>query len=198
MLSTGHRRTQRERSDTTSRALVAAARELFAERGFHATPAEAVTRRAGVTSGAMYHHFRSKRELFRTAFEAVERSLAERVARAAAGAGDPWERLERGVEEYLRAVGEPEVRRIVLVDGPSVLGWDEWRAADATHHLRPLAAALAGAMRRGLVDRRPPEPLARLLLGALTEAGLATGEDARAAHDGVLWLLRRLRREAPP
>lgn len=70
-------------------------------------------------------------------------------------------------------------------------------AADATHHLRPLAAALAIAMRHGLADRQPPEPLARLLLGALTEAGLAEGADARAARDAVLWLLRRLRRDAP-
>ena len=191
------RRTQRERSATTTAALVGAARELFSERGFHATSGEAVTRRAGVTSGALYHHFRNKRALFRAVFDAVETSVAERVAAAAAEAREPWGRLERGVEEYLRVILEPEVRRIVLVDGPSVLGWDEWHAADATHHLRPLAAALAIAMRHGLVDRQPPEPLARLLLGALTEAGLAEGADARASRDAVLWLLRRLRRDVP-
>jgi AcrR family transcriptional regulator len=187
------RRTQRERSATTTAALLSAGRALFAERGFHATPAEEVTRRAGVTSGALYHHFRDKRSLFRAVFEAVERSLAERVAAAAGEARDPWDRLERGVEEYLRAAQEAEVRRIVLVDGPSVLGWEEWHAADAAHHLRPLAAALALAMRRGLVERRSPEPLARLLLGALTEASLAAGPDAEPARDAAFWLLRRLR-----
>lgn len=188
------RRTQRERSAATTAALISSARRLFAERGFHATPAEAVTKDAGVTSGALYHHFRDKQKLFRAVFDAVESSLAERVAAAAATATDPWDRLERGVEEYLCAVQEPDVRRIVLVDGPSVLGWDEWRAADAAHHLRPLAAALAMAMRRGLVERRPPEPLARLLLGALTEAGLTVGAEAQSTRDSVIWLLRRLRR----
>ncbi|HEY7199356.1 MAG TPA: helix-turn-helix domain-containing protein [Candidatus Dormibacteraeota bacterium] len=187
------RRTQRERSDTTRAALVGAATELFAERGFHGTPAELVVRRAGVSSGALYHHFGDKRGLFRAAFEAVERGLADRVAASARAGTDPWQRLERGVAAYLRACGEPAVRRIVLLDGPSVLGWEEWRAADAAHHLRPLAAALAASMRAGLLDRRPPEPLARVLLGSLTEAGLAAVDDA-AAHEAVAWILSRLRR----
>jgi AcrR family transcriptional regulator len=192
------RRSQRERSDTTRAALTAAARELFAERGFHDTPAELVVRRAGVTSGALYHHFQDKRGLFRAAFDAVERSLAQRVAAAARLGRDPWDRLERGVVEYLRACPEPEVRRIVLQDGPSVLGWEEWHEMDAAHHLRPLAAALAASMRSGLMEARPPKPLARVLLGALTEAGLAASDDAGGALETILWLLRRLRFEPPP
>ena len=193
MLFPRPRRTQRERSDTTRSALTAAAVTLFAERGFHGTPAELVVRRAGVTSGALYHHFGDKRGLFRAAFEAVEESLAARAAAAARAGDDPWRRLELGVIEYLAACAEPEVKRIVLQDGPSVLGWEEWHAIDAAHHLRPLAAALAASMRAGLLDRRPPEPLARVLLGALTEAGLAAGDDAEGARSAVLWLLSRLR-----
>jgi AcrR family transcriptional regulator len=194
MLSKQPRRTQRERSDATRSALVAAATALFAERGFHGTPAELVVGRAGVTSGALYHHFGDKRALFKSVLDAVERRLAQRVASAARTGEDPWQRLELGVAEYLRACAEPEVRRIVLVDGPSVLGWEEWHAVDAGHHLRPLAAALAAGMRAGQVDRRPPLPLARVLLGALTEAGLAAEEDAEGAQDAVRWLLTRLRR----
>ena len=194
MLSKQPRRTQRERSDATRSALVAAATALFAERGFHGTPAELVVGRAGVTSGALYHHFGDKRALFKSVLDAVERRLAQRVASAARTGEDPWQRLELGVAEYLRACAEPEVRRIVLLDGPSVLGWEEWHAVDAGHHLRPLAAALATSMRAGQVDRRPPLPLARVLLGALTEAGLAAEEDAEAAQDAVRWLLTRLRR----
>jgi len=193
MLSANPRRTQRERSGATRSALTAAATALFAERGFHGTPAELVVRRAGVTSGALYHHFGDKRGLFRAALEAVEADLAKRVATAAAAGGDPWERLELGVAEYLRACGEPTVRRIVLLDGPSVLGSEEWHTIDAAHHLRPLAAALAASMRAGLLERRPAEPLARLLLGALTEAGLAAPDAAGEAHDATRWLLRRLR-----
>src|SRR5215831_16355506 len=185
MLSTGPR-TQHDRSRATRTALTLAARELFGELGFHATPAEAVVRRAGVTSGALYHHFRDKTDLFRAAFEAVEVSLAQRVAAQARLGTDAWDRLERGVAEYLHACREPEVKRIVLQDGPSVLGWEEWHAIDAAHHLRPLAAALAASMRAGLLDRRPPEPLARLLLGALTEAGLAAAEESEGARSAVL------------
>ncbi len=187
------RRTQRERTAATRAALVGAARELFAERGFHGTPAEAVVARAGVTSGAMYHHFRDKRALFRSALEAVQRSPAEGVAAAASAGRDPWDRLERGVVEYLAACAEPEVRRIVLLDGPGVLGSEAWHEIDAAHHLRPLAAALSVAMRANVLQRRPPEPLARVLLGALTEAGVAVGEDAPEARSAVLWMLRRLR-----
>lgn len=187
------RRTQRERSDATRGALIAAARRLFGVQGYHSTPAEQVVRLAEVTSGALYHHFDGKRSLFRAAFDAVQRSLAERVRKAALGGADPWERLELGVREYLRCCLEPEVRQIVLVDGPSALGWDEWRAADAEHHLQPLAAALASAMRAGLIERRPPLPLAHVLLGAFTEAGLASRGDFAEAESATLWLLRRLK-----
>jgi AcrR family transcriptional regulator len=194
MLIARQRRTQRERSDATRSALVDAATALFAERGFHGTPAELVVGRAGVTSGALYHHFGDKRGLFTSVLDAVERRLAARVASAAAAGDDPWQRLERGVAEYLSACAEPEVRRIVLLDGPSVIGWEEWHAIDAAHHLRPLAAALAAGMLAGQLDRRPPVPLARVLLGALTEAGLAAEDGAEDAHAAVRWLLARLRR----
>ena len=188
------RRTQRERSDMTQAALVDAARDLFASGGYHATPAEEIVRKAGVTSGALYHHFGDKRGLFRAAFDAVERSLAERVRQAALSAKNPLVRLDRGVSEYLRACAEPEVRQIVLVDGPSVLGWEEWREADAAHHLRPLAATVAAAMRAGLMERRPALPLARVLLGSLTEAGLASTAERSATESAMFWVLRRLKR----
>jgi AcrR family transcriptional regulator len=187
------RRTQRQRSDATRSALVGAARSLFAAQGYHATPAEQVVRKAAVTSGALYHHFADKRALFGAAFEAVESSLADRVRAAALTGADPWERLERGVREYLHASAELEVRQIVLVDGPSVLGWEAWRAADAQHHLRPLAAALLSAMRGRLMARQPALPLARLLVGALTEAGLASAGDRAATEAAAVWLLLRLR-----
>lgn len=187
------KRTQRDRSDITRKALTTAARELFAERGYHGTPAEVIVGRAGVTSGALYHHFRDKADLFRAAFEASEAALAQRIAAEARLGIDAWDQLERGVAEYLRACHEPEVRRLVLQDAPSVLGWEEWHATDSAHHLRPLAAALSAAMREKLMERRPPEPLARVLLGVMTEAGLAVADDADGVHEAALWLLRKLR-----
>ncbi|MDP9248796.1 MAG: TetR/AcrR family transcriptional regulator [Candidatus Dormibacteraeota bacterium] len=189
------RRSQRERAESTRAALVVAAGELFGESGFHQVPAQAVVRQAGVTSGALYHHFRDKRDLFRAAFEAAEVRLAERVAAAARAGDGPWERLQMGVAEYLAVCAEAPARRLLLVDGPSVLGWEEWRRIDAAHHLRPLRAVLAGAMRVGIIERRSPEPLARLLLGALTEAGLGDPEDRDALRHSALWLLDQLKRK---
>jgi AcrR family transcriptional regulator len=186
------RRSQRERAEATRAALTAAAQELFAEQGYHQVPAEAVVRLAGVTSGALYHHFRDKRDLFLAAVEAAEARLAARVAAAAAEGSDAWSGLRLGVEEYLRACAEPESARLLFLDAPSVLGAEEWRRIEATHHLRPLRAALAGAMRAGQLERRPPEPLARLLLAALADAGLASPEEQPALRSAVQWLLHRL------
>jgi AcrR family transcriptional regulator len=195
------RRTQRERAETTRGALIAAAGELFAERGYHQVSAESVARRAGVTSGALYHHFRDKRDLFKEAVEAAEAGLAGRVAVAAAGGRDPWERLQMGVVKYLEACGEPAGGRLLFLDAPSILGGKEWRRIQTTHHLRPLRAALAGAMRAGLLERQPPDPLARVLLGALGEASsIAPNQEQADLRGAALWLLARLRRpvDAPP
>jgi AcrR family transcriptional regulator len=189
------RRSQRERAESTRGALIAAAEELFGERGYHAVPAAAVVKQAGVTSGALYHHFRDKQDLFRAAFESAERRLAERVAAAAASGKDPWDRLRRGVAEYLAVCAEAPARRLLLVEGPCVLGWEEWRRIDAAYHLRPLRAALAAAMRVGMLERRSPEPLAQVLLGALTEAGLAQAEAGHEVAGATFWLLDRMRRE---
>ena len=187
------RRSQEERSKATRNKLVVAAREVFGSRGYHATPAEDVVRQAGLTSGALYHHFTDKRGLFRAAVEGVELEIAERVRVAAGRGGDPWHQLENGIREYLRACSEPDVRTLVLVDGPSVLGWEDWRKLDESFHLRPLAAVLAAAMRVGLIARRPPVPLARIILGALTEAGLASTDDRPASDAAMFWLIRRMR-----
>ena len=186
------RRTQRERAETTRGALIAAAGELFAERGYHQVAAESVALRAGVTSGALYHHFRDKRDLFRAAVEGAEAALAARVAGAAASGRDPWERLELGTIEYLQACSEASTARLLFLDAPSILGGEEWRRIQTANHLRPLRAALAGAMRAGFLERRPPEPLARLLLGALGEASIAPGQEQADLRSAALWLLGRL------
>jgi AcrR family transcriptional regulator len=192
------RRTQRERAETTRGALIAAAGELFAERGYHQVAADSVALRAGVTSGALYHHFRDKRDLFRAAVEAAEAGLAARVAAAAASGEDPWERLKLGTIEYLQACSEASTARLLFLDAPSILGGEEWRRIQTANHLRPLRAALAGAMRAGFLERRPPEPLARLLLGALGEAAIAPGREQADLRSAARWLLDRLgSRDAP-
>jgi AcrR family transcriptional regulator len=185
------RRSQEERREATTEALLSAGRRLFGARGYGGVSSAALAAAAGLTTGAMYHHFEDKAALFRSVFESVEAELALAVRQAAAGPGDPLVRLEKGALAFLDAAREPQVRRIVLIDGPSVLGWERWRFIDEKHHLRPLKAALIVAMRAGLVERRDPDPLARLLMGALTEAALDGG---REIADSALWLISRLRR----
>jgi AcrR family transcriptional regulator len=167
-----HRRTQAERSRATRAALLASARPLFAERGFTGTGREEIVERAGLTRGALYHHFASKRDLFRATFEEVEAEVTERVARAAAAAADPLDALRRGCHEFLDAATDEAVQRIVLLDAPAVLGWHEWRELEARYGLGLTTAGLEAAMQAGVIERQPVEPLAHMLLAALCEAAL--------------------------
>jgi AcrR family transcriptional regulator len=184
------RRSQEERRRATTAALLVAGRELFGKHGYAGVSSATVAAAAGVTTGAMYHHFDHKAALFRAVLEAVEADLAAAVLQAAAGPDNPLVRLERGALAFLDAAREPYARQIVLIDGPSVLGWERWREIDSRHHLRRLRGALVAAMRAGLVERRDPDALAHLLMGALTEAAL---DGSREMAGSAVWLVRRLR-----
>ena len=128
-----------ERSEATRAALVAAARPLFAARGYAGVGTEEIVRAAGVTRGALYHQFADKRGLFAAVFEQVEADVTERTARAAvaSGASDPLAVLRIGALGWLEACSEPEVQRIVLLDGPAVLGWAAWREIGMRYALGP-------------------------------------------------------------
>src|SRR5207302_6267465 len=104
------------------------ARELFAAHGYGAVATEEIVRAAGVTRGALYHHFTGKRELFEAVYEEVERGLVEQIASSAvSSATDPLAALHAGAQAFLDACEDPAVQRIALVDAPSVLGWERWR-----------------------------------------------------------------------
>lgn len=168
------KRTQEERSEATRTALVAAARPLFAERGYAGVGTEEIVRSAGVTRGALYHHFEGKRELFEAVYEQVERELTERIAAQALGAGaeSPLAAMRVGAEMLLAACTEPEVQRVALLDGPSVLGWDRWREIAAEHGLGLIEASLQAAIDAGAIAPQPVRPLAHVLMGALDEAAM--------------------------
>lgn len=189
-----------ERSEQTRRALLDVARGLFAEHGYANTATEEVVRRAGVTRGALYYHFRDKQDLFRAVVEDLQQELMQRVQAAAGAEADPWERLRAGMHAFLDACREPAVRRIVLVDAPAVLGWAAWRELDARYGFGLLRAALQGLLDAGLLEPQPVEPLAHVLLGALSEAGLviAQAEDVQAARAAVGASLDRLLRGLRP
>jgi AcrR family transcriptional regulator len=166
------RRSQAERTAATRRALIAAGRALFAARGYSAAGQEEIVERAGVTRGALAHHFGTKRGLFMAVLEAVERELTEGIAVAALVATDPMEQLRRGCLAFLDAAMDPAVRRIVLLDAPAVLGWQAWRQLEAVYGLGLVSEALEHVMAAGLVARRPVQPVAHLLLASLNEAAM--------------------------
>jgi AcrR family transcriptional regulator len=188
------RRTQAERSATTRQALLAAGRALFAEHGFAGSGQEEIVERAGVTRGALSHHFGTKRQLFLAVVQDVQGDVAELITRAAMEATDPMEQLRLGCLAFLDAAMEPSVGRIVLLDAPAVLGWQTWREIDAAHGLGLVTEALDHVMDAGLIERQPVLPLAHLLLAALNEAAMlvANAEDPAATRALVGVTVERL------
>lgn len=161
-----------EQRAETRRALLAEGRRRFGEDGYHSVALDEIARGAGVTKGAAYHHFGSKAGLFQAVVEEAQRELGERVAQAADGRTDPWDQLIAGCRAFLAAGSDPGIQRIVLVDGPTVLGWNTWRAMDEASSVRHLTDALEGMVAAGIIARQPVEPLARLLSGAMNEAAV--------------------------
>jgi AcrR family transcriptional regulator len=178
-----------EQSEATRAALLDAARELFAKRGYAAVGTEEIVRRARVTRGALYHHFADKKDLFRGVHEQMEAGLTEAIAAqlAAADASDPLAALATGVRSFLDACTDPALARIVLLEAPSVLGWAEWREIDERYGLGLVMGGLQAAMDAGALREQPVKPLAHLVLGALGEAAMviANAEDPQAARAEV-------------
>ena len=178
------RRSQRDRSESTRAALVSTARRLFGERGYPSVPAEEVVSQAGVTRGALYHHYADKRSLFRAVFEELESEISAAVGAVLAAAPDRRAGLAGAVETLLDLCQRPDVVRIVLTDAPAVLGWQEWREIERRHGLRLIVDILQDAAEAGTIPAAAVPTLAQLILSALTEAALivAHATDPRAAR----------------
>ncbi|MEX2375064.1 MAG: helix-turn-helix domain-containing protein [Dehalococcoidia bacterium] len=146
-------RTQQERSDATTKALINAARELFARDGYEATLLDDVARKAGVTKGALYHHFGGKRALFRAVFEAEERRLMRMTAHVSAKHADSWKGFYEGCRAYLEAVLDPGVQRITLIDAPAVLGFEIVREVEERYTMSLLRNGLQMAIDAGILGR---------------------------------------------
>jgi AcrR family transcriptional regulator len=181
-------RTQAERSAATRGALVAAARPLFAADGFSRVSADAIAKAAGVTRGAMYHQFDDKTELFAAVFEAVEAEVMERIGAAVADSGqtDTIVLMKLGARAWLDACAEPAVHRIILVEAPSVLGWERWREVGMRYGMGLVQGLLEQAIGTGRIPAQPVVPLAHVMIGALDEASLFLARSdgsARARHE---------------
>ena len=156
-------------------ALVAAARSLFAQRGFAAVSTGEIVDRARVTRGALYHHFKDKRALFEAVHESLEAELVARIGEGLAGDAPPttnFDLLVAGTDLFLDACEESAFARIALQEAPSILGWERWREIDAQYSMGLITGVLRQGMQAGELRAQPVEPLAHLLLGALGEAGL--------------------------
>jgi AcrR family transcriptional regulator len=188
-----------EQRRATRRALLAEGRRRFAADGYAAVALDEVARAAGVTKGAAYHHFASKAGLFRAVLEQVQQEVAEEVVSAAERQEAPWDQLVAGCTAFLAASSAPGRRRVMLIDGPAVLGWQQWRALDEAASGRHLAEALSALIDAGTLPHQPVTPLTRLLSGAMNEAALwlaETGSPAVLAETGAALtrLLEGLRR----
>lgn len=185
-----------ERAAITRAALVKAARQLFAERGYYATGTHDVVALAGVTRGALYHHFADKEALF----EAIFREAEGELQRAAAAPilemeVDPWRQLQEGLQSFLSVVARNTgLQRILLIDGPVVLGWCKWRELETEFTLGLLILGLQGLMDSRLIKTQAVAPLAHLVQAALNEAALliAHADDPEATRVQVGAALRTL------
>lgn len=195
------RRTQAERAADTRGALISAARPLFASLGFTEASLETIVRDAGVTRGALYHHFADKTELFAAVFEQVEGEMAARMVEAVAAAGhtDPVEIMRLCAGLWLDACADPEVQRIVLLEALAVLGWERWSDIGHRYNIGFVTALLNDAIESGSIPRQPVEATALTVMGALREATLYIARaddqpqartDAGAVMDRLLNALR--------
>jgi AcrR family transcriptional regulator len=190
------RRTQEERSAATREALISAARRLWGERGYAEVGTPEITKVAGVTRGAMYHQFADKAALFLEVVEAVEQDVMDRMATlvAASGATTPADAIRAAVDAWLEVSSDPEVRQLVLLDAPSVLGWAGFRDVAQRYSLGMTEHLLTEAIKAGQLARQPVRSLAHVLIGALDEAAMAsaTADDPERARGEIGQVLRRL------
>lgn len=186
-----------ERSQRTRAELIAAARDLFSDRGYADVSVEDIVRRAGLTRGALYHQFPGgKEDLFAAVFDEVEEGVMAGIAEtlAEAGAEDPIAGVRAGIDATLALALDPKLVRLTILDAPGVLGWEAWRAAGERYGLGLVRAGLTAAMDAGAMPRSPVDPLAQLVLAAVEEAivYVARSDDPNLALEEARGALNRL------
>jgi AcrR family transcriptional regulator len=163
--------------------LIEVATGLFAEHGYEGTSIEAVLTAAGVSRGALYHHFAGKEALFRAVLEALSERIAEQLTDVISGCTDPVEAVRTSALGWIDLAGDPVIQRIMLVDAPSVLGWEQWRAMDEGRTIGAMRAMLQAVSDTGRLPGKLVDPFADMILAALDEAAMvvARAPDSRVA-----------------
>jgi AcrR family transcriptional regulator len=163
--------------------LIEVATGLFADYGYEGTSIEAVLAAAGVSRGALYHHFAGKEALFTAVLEAVSDRVTAEVTEVISGCTDPIDALRTGALGWIDLAGDPVIQRIMLVDAPSVLGWEQWRAMDEGRTVGAMRTMLQAVSDSGRLPQELVEPFSHMILAALDEAAMvvARAPDTRAA-----------------
>ena len=189
------RRTQAERSETTINELLAAAEQRFAAAGYAATSVEDIVRAAGVTRGALYHHFPSKAAVFEAVFEQQQQRLVASQVEQLVHEPDVWVQIRGGCKIYLSETLAPAVRRISILDAPTALGWERMREIESKYLLALLDQSLARAEELGLVVPGDRQLRIHMLFGAMTEAAVFVARARRpkqALQDAIAEVNRLL------
>ena len=193
-----------EYAETTRAAIVQAAVEQFASQGFAKTTMDNVAQAARVTKGAVYHHFTDKAELFEAVFVVMEERLLARVTAGVSGIDDPFELMATGVDLFLAECCEADFRRIAVQEAPAALGWARWKEIEEQYFLGLVASALESLAQAGLIALPSGDLTARMLLAAMSEAGLAVAASPRPAAERrragalVMQFVSGLRDHSPP
>jgi AcrR family transcriptional regulator len=162
--------------ENTRQTLLETGARLFAEREYADLSAEELVQAAGLTRGALYHHFDGKKGLFEAVLDEVEQQAAQRIRAAIDSSADPVERVDRAMETFLDICTEPAYRHIVLLQGPIALGWRRWREIDQRHLSGLVFEGAQRLLDAGGIQPHPPELLASAFYGALTEMSLTIAE----------------------
>jgi AcrR family transcriptional regulator len=181
------KRAPQARAATTRQALVTAAKRLFASKGYHETEIADLVASTGVTRGALYHHFGGKERLFEAVCTEVAADLHTMTSKAVEGfTGDTWRQLSVSIRTRLELIASSdEIRKILLIDAPSVLGWQKWRSLQEEVSQEPAEKTLEILMAREIIADQPKKPLAQLILAALNEAGLSVAHAADPDQEGM-------------
>jgi AcrR family transcriptional regulator len=192
--------TKAQQREATTARLIEVACAIFTRDGYANAATEEIVHQAGVTRGALYHHFGSKEGLFKSVLQEVQRQVGVRIENATEGKQDVQEQLIAGCVAFLEASLDPQVQRIMLIDAPAVLGWSVWREYDAEYSMKSLREALATLMAEGRLPALSLDALTHLLSGAMNEAALWIAQSPNpqsALAEGVqslTWLLQSLQR----
>lgn len=191
--------TKAQQREATMKKLIQIARDIFARDGYANAATEEIVQLAGVTRGALYHHFGSKEGLFQAVLASIQQDVAERIHQVADQELDSWEQLIRGCIAFLEASLDPQVQRIMLIDAPAVLGWSLWRELDVEYSMKSLYEVLSELMDKGQIAPLPLTALTHLLSGAMNEGALWIAQSdnpqqaLQQASEALTHLITRLR-----